>query len=125
MLQMAWRPDDDQLGNANNKGRQSCATLRASSNVMGSYQATQQLPHHFHEVGYQVKPASCLLWRRRGFERLLRKLLRLRSEPALLILHWWAPLHFQSSFWNVAEDELDVIASYYRLQVTRLHLLFR
>ncbi|EIE27713.1 hypothetical protein COCSUDRAFT_55699 [Coccomyxa subellipsoidea C-169] len=53
---------------------------------------------------------------RRGFERLLRKLLRLRSEPALLVLHWWAPLYFQSSFWNVAEDELDVIASYYRVQ---------
>ncbi|BDA48468.1 hypothetical protein COCOBI_12-1470 [Coccomyxa sp. Obi] len=53
---------------------------------------------------------------RRGFERLLRKLLRLKSTPAVLVLHWWAPLHFLSSYWNVAEDELDVIASYYRLQ---------
>ncbi len=28
----------------------------------------------------------------------------------------WAPLHFKGSYWNVAEDELDVIAAYYRLQ---------
>ena len=55
---------------------------------------------------------------RRGFERLLRKLLRLKNSPAVLVVHWWSPLHFLSSYWNVAEDELDVIASYYRLQVT-------
>ena len=41
------------------------------------------------------------------------------SSPAVLLLHWWAPLHFKSSFWNVAEDELDTIGSYYDLQVTR------
>ena len=40
------------------------------------------------------------------------------SSPAVLLLHWWAPLHFKSSFWNVAEDELDTIGSYYDLQVT-------
>ena len=28
----------------------------------------------------------------------------------------WAPLHFKGSYWNVAEDELDVVAAYYRLQ---------
>ena len=133
--------------------------------------------------------------RRRGFERLLRKLLRMKHQPALVVLHWcgpgrgprgcrpvsgrplvrplntsrwvpsavshklsgtvgaptrcirgahcpschapapcqrsdcgrqgeggslwacrWAPLHFKGSYWNVAEDELDVIAAYYRLQ---------
>ncbi|KAK9836351.1 hypothetical protein WJX81_007868 [Elliptochloris bilobata] len=53
---------------------------------------------------------------RRGFERLLRKLLRMKHQPALLVLHWWAPLHFKGSYWNVAEDELDVVAAYYRLQ---------
>ena len=41
------------------------------------------------------------------------------SSPAVLLLHWWAPLHFKSSFWDVAEDELDTIGSYYDLQVTR------
>jgi hypothetical protein len=41
----------------------------------------------------------------------------MRSSPAMLICHWWAPLHFKSSFWNVAEDELDTIGSYYDLQV--------
>ena len=39
------------------------------------------------------------------------------GSPAVLLLHWWAPLHFKSSFWNVAEDELDTIGSYYELQV--------
>ena len=58
-----------------------------------------------------------LCWRRRGFERLIRKLLGLAGSPAVLVLHWWAPLHFRSSFWNVAEDELDTIGSYYDLQV--------
>ena len=58
-----------------------------------------------------------LCWCRRGFERLIRKLLELRGSPAVLVLHWWAPLHFRSSFWNVAEDELDTIGSYYDLQV--------
>ena len=65
--------------------------------------------------------SGCACPRRRGFERLLRKLLRLRSAPALLVLHWWAPLHFRGSWWNVAEDELDTLASYYRLQVRRAH----
>lgn len=41
----------------------------------------------------------------------------------MLLLHWWAPLHFRSSFWNVAEDELDTIGSYYDLQVANLHFL--
>lgn len=54
---------------------------------------------------------------RRGFERLIRKVLGMPSGPAMLICHWWAPLHFKSSFWNVAEDELDTIGSYYDLQV--------
>ena len=58
---------------------------------------------------------SCLC--RRGFERLIRKLLSMKSSPAVVLLHWWAPLHFKSSFWNVAEDELDTIGSYYDLQV--------
>ena len=60
--------------------------------------------------------SNCLC--RRGFERLIRKLLSMDSSPAVLLLHWWAPLHFKSSFWNVAEDELDTIGSYYDLQVT-------
>ena len=58
-----------------------------------------------------------MCWCRRGFERLIRKLLNLAGSPAVLVLHWWAPLHFRSSFWNVAEDELDTIGSYYDLQV--------
>ncbi len=33
----------------------------------------------------------------------------------------WAPLHFKGSYWNVAEDELDVIAAYYRLQARLPH----
>ena len=49
---------------------------------------------------------------------MIRKLLSMDSAPAVLLLHWWAPLHFKSSFWNVAEDELDTIGSYYDLQVT-------
>ena len=55
--------------------------------------------------------------RRRGFERLLRRLMRLPGLPAVLVVHWWSPLEFQGSFWEVAQDELDVIASYYDIQV--------
>ncbi len=47
----------------------------------------------------------------------MRKVLGLAGSPAVLVLHWWDPLHFRSSFWNVAEDELDTIGSYYDLQV--------
>ena len=35
----------------------------------------------------------------------------------MLVLHWWSPLEFGGSFWEVAQDELDVIASYYDIQV--------
>lgn len=66
---------------------------------------------------WDLKHVTCNDDCRRGFERLLRKLLRLKNMPAVLVVHWWAPLHFLSSYWNVAEDELDVIASYYRLPV--------
>ena len=60
---------------------------------------------------------SMALPRRRGFERLLRRLMRLPGAPAVLVVHWWSPLEFQGSFWEVAQDELDVIASYYDVQV--------
>eukprot|EP00884_Botryococcus_braunii_P008547 jgi/Botrbrau1/17694/Bobra.0166s0118.1 len=53
---------------------------------------------------------------RRGFERLMRKVLQLPHVPAIILLHWWSPLHFHSSYWNVAEDQLDVIGGYYGLQ---------
>ncbi|CAL5223929.1 g6531 [Coccomyxa viridis] len=69
---------------------------------------------------WEVVDAQNFAWMdnslRRGFERLIRKLLGMDSSPAVLLLHWWAPLHFKSSFWNVAEDELDTIGSYYDLQ---------
>ena len=32
----------------------------------------------------------------------------------------WAPLLFKGSYWNVAEDELDVVAAYYRLQARNI-----
>lgn len=32
----------------------------------------------------------------------------------------WAPLLFNGSYWNVAEDELDVVAAYYRLQARKI-----
>ena len=41
----------------------------------------------------------------------------LPGSPAVLVLHWWSPLEFGGSFWEVAQDELDVIASYYDIQV--------
>ena len=41
----------------------------------------------------------------------------LPGSPAVLVLHWWNPLEFEGSFWEVAQDELDVIASYYDIQV--------
>ena len=41
----------------------------------------------------------------------------LPGAPAVVVLHWWSPLEFQGSFWEVAQDELDVISSYYDIQV--------
>ena len=64
-------------------------------------------------AGFDAMSMSC----RRGFERLLRRLMRLPGAPAVLVVHWWSPLEFQGSFWEVAQDELDVIASYYDIQV--------
>jgi len=35
-----------------------------------------------------VTGACCIVRGRRGFERLLRKLLRMKHQPALVVLHW-------------------------------------
>jgi len=38
-----------------------------------------------------VTGACCIVRGRRGFERLLRKLLRMKHQPALVVLHWCGP----------------------------------
>ena len=51
--------------------------------------------------------------RRRGFERLLRKLLRVPSQPALLYFHVWQPDYMSEVFWKSAEMEIQDILAYY------------
>ena len=58
---------------------------------------------------------------RRGFERLLRRLLALPGRPAVVLVHWWSPLAAHASFWDVAQDELDTIARYYDVQACLLN----
>jgi hypothetical protein len=63
---------------------------------------------------------------RRAFEVLLRKLLKMKRHPAILILHWWSPILIPA-YYKSAEDEMDVIAKYYGTfvvprQLYRIHL---
>lgn len=57
---------------------------------------------------------------RRGYERLVRKILRLANNPAILVVHYyslrWVEMNIGGhSFWFTPEDEIDVIAKYYAL----------
>ena len=53
---------------------------------------------------------------RRGFERLLRKLLALPHKPAVVLMHHFCPLcDPKFTYWGNAERELDEFASYYGL----------
>ena len=53
--------------------------------------------------------------RRRGFERLLRKLVKLPSKPALHYLHVYQPSYMGHSFWLSAEMEIETILQYYSI----------
>ena len=59
---------------------------------------------------------------RRGFERLLRKILLLQSSPAVIVVHYFSPVWAQhsfgsDSFWMTPEDEMNVLAMYYDVDV--------
>lgn len=47
------------------------------------------------------------------FEQLLRKLLGMRSSPAVLLLHWWSPYINRHAFFASSEDGINTIAAYY------------
>ena len=52
---------------------------------------------------------------RRGFERFLRKLLKLPSKPALHYLHVYQPFYQGDEFWPSAEAEMETILQYYSI----------
>ena len=52
---------------------------------------------------------------RRGFERLVRKLMKLPSKPALHYLHVYQPSYMGHSFWLSAEMEIETILQYYSI----------
>lgn len=50
---------------------------------------------------------------RRGFERYLRKLLKLPQWPALLYLHVWQSAYMGPKFWTGGEMQIESILQYY------------
>ena len=60
---------------------------------------------------------SCLRLCRRGFERLLRKLLRLRGRAGAAGAALVGAAALPRQLVERREDEMDMLASYYRLQV--------
>lgn len=59
----------------------------------------------------QLMCVVCLA--RRGFERLLRKLVKLPSKPALHYLHVYQQYYQGYEFWLSAEMEIETILQYY------------
>lgn len=59
------------------------------------------------------QPVLCWYASRRGFERLLRKLLRLPSQPALLYLHVWQPDYMSEVFWRSAKMVMQELLAFY------------
>ena len=51
---------------------------------------------------YRVWQILCLCGGRRGLEILIRKLLRLPSRPAILMLNLWVPAYNRYSFWQAS-----------------------
>ena len=47
--------------------------------------------------------------RRRGLERLLRKLMRMPAQPGLIYLHYWAGRHLKDNFTHTAEDAINTM----------------
>ena len=45
---------------------------------------------------------------RRGLERMLRKLLRMPGQPAIVYVHYWAGLMMRR-FIDTAEDAIDIV----------------
>ena len=59
---------------------------------------------------------------RRGYEALVRKVLKYPNSPAIILAHYWSAglsenTSGSKSFWQTSEDEIDVIAKYYSLPV--------
>ena len=66
-------------------------------------------------AAYDVQ-LTCNAWSaRRGFERLLRKLLKIPSKPAVQYLHVYQPLYQGLEFWLSAEMEIETILQYYSI----------
>jgi hypothetical protein len=45
---------------------------------------------------------------RREYEILMRKVMALERQPAVMALYWWSPWHHR--FFQSSQDEMDVIA---------------
>lgn len=50
---------------------------------------------------------------RSGYEVILRKLLS--TSSAVLVVHWYSPILNHGTFWDTAEDELEVLLNYYQV----------
>lgn len=69
---------------------------------------------------------------RKGFEVLLRKLMLLPSQPAVIVVNWWAPRYScteliddpkpgalgkcAQTLWNTTEDSMQELVDYYGVQ---------
>ncbi len=82
-------------------------------------------PLRCHVIVSARRLAACLLQdfdsdQRRGFERLLRKLLNYPKRPAVIILNVFAWKHFNGSYFQTAEAGYSEFASYYDLPMLSL-----
>ena len=53
--------------------------------------------------------------RRRGFERLIRKMLGLPRRPAVLYFHVWTPRRMGFNFYDSPENVIEMVPEYYAL----------
>ncbi len=66
---------------------------------------------------------------RRGYEALVRKILKYPNSPAVILVHYWSAgwseaVSGSKKFWLTPEDEIDVIAKYYSLPVVSFRNTF-
>ena len=90
--------------------------LRTSSST---FSLTSSLTPHPQN---HVRPQTCSadMWdypQRRAFERLVRRTLAFKQQPAVLVLHHYSYHHSQGAYFAGAENDLSVVAEYYQVRV--------
>ena len=64
---------------------------------------------------HAYKTDECICGRRRGFERLIRKMLNLPNRPAVMYFHVWTPRRLGFKFYDSPENLIEMVPEYYGL----------